>query len=146
MLTTIELSDTDTGFSGVTPTSDDIKRYFNGWKYIDGTLWSPIGYTGDSVDAATSLASLVTDIYEDAEWRPWNYVYQLEEAETSVVNAENALMTYPGSNIITSDDAAGINITALANSELISRVIEVIDSAKARIESIKSRIEALEEV
>jgi len=146
MLTTIELSDTDTGFSGVTPTSDDIKRYFNGWKYIDGTDWSPIGYTGDSVDAATSLANLVTDIYSGADWRPWNYVYQLEEAGTEIIYAEGTLESYHGTNNIASDEALAAQITTSSNPEVVSDVISIIDSLKSRIASIKSRIEALEVV
>lgn len=140
----MELADTDTGFSGVTPTSDDIKRYFNGWKYVDGTDWSPIGYTGDNVDAATALANLVTDIY-DADWRPWNYVYQLDESEMESIYANGALESYPGVNNIVADDALSAGIITHNNPELVSSVIEIIDSVKARIASIKSRIEALEE-
>jgi hypothetical protein len=145
MLSDIELLDSDTGFSGITPDADDIKRYFNGWKYIDGADYSPIGYIGDSVDSATALASLVTDIYPDADWRPWTYIYQLDEEETETIYASGALESYPGTNYITSDDVLSADIDIDSNPELVSSVIEIVDLVKARIESIKSRIEALEE-
>ena len=139
MITTIELSDTDTGFSGVTPTSDDIKRYFNGWKYIDGTNWSPIGYTGDSVDAATSLANLVTDIYEDAEWRPWNYVYQLETPETENAEAVNKLYYYPGENSLSSNAGVPVPLSVAVKSSG-----ETLNELAAWAQELTARVVALE--
>jgi len=140
VITTIELSDTDTGFSGVTPTSDDIKRYFNGWKYVDGTNWSPIGYTGDSVDAATALANLVTDIYPDADWRPWNYIYQLEEAETSAVESVNKLYYYPGDNSLNSDAEVLVPLVVDVKSsgELLNELAAWAQELAARVAALES--------
>jgi len=140
MLSDIELLDSDTGFSSITPDADDIKRYFNGWKYIDGTDYSPIGYTGDSVDASTALASLVTDIYPDADWRPWTYIYQLDEAESEAVDTIGRMYLYVGDNIIATDVGyhlpmyVGVKADATALNDIV-----------ARAQDLVARVTALEE-
>ena len=144
MITTIILNDTDTGFTGMTPSSDDIKRYFNGWKYVDGTDWEPIGYTGDSVDGAAALSNLVIDIYPDAEWRPYTYLYKLDEEQEETVYANGVFESYNGTNIITSNDSLSMYIDVDSNQEVVSKVIDIIDIMKSRIMGLKSRVEALE--
>lgn len=140
MLTTIQLPDSDTGFSGITPNADDIKRLFNGWKYVDGANYSPIGYTGDSVDAATALANLVTDIYPDADWRPWTYIYQLEEEESETVDTIGRMYLYVGNNIIATNVGypLPLYIGVKADATVLNDIV-------ARAQDLVARVTALEE-
>ena len=53
---------------------EDIKRYFNGWKYIDGTTWQGIG-SSSTANATTSLNNTILDIDPNAEWKPYELIY-----------------------------------------------------------------------
>ncbi|MFP7447166.1 BppU family phage baseplate upper protein [Bacillus infantis] len=58
----LTVSDNDTGFTDAyTPTNDDWKRYFNGWKYQDGTTWISVTGNGQTATAATGLTTKPTD-------------------------------------------------------------------------------------
>jgi len=59
-----------------TPTEDDWKRFFNGWKYSDGTTWNGIGSSTATANATTSLTSTVLDVDSDANWHPIIVIYQ----------------------------------------------------------------------
>jgi len=146
MITTLIINDSDTGFTGITPDLDDVKRYFNGWKYVDGTDWDPIGYDGDAVDAATALANLVTDIYPNSSWRPYTFIYGLEEAIDVNAYAQGALESYHGINVITSNEVLSAYINVDKNADVIGKLMNVVDEIKSRINSVKERIESLEGV
>ncbi|AKI96585.1 hypothetical protein [Kosmotoga pacifica] len=89
-----------------TPTEDDWKRYLNGWKYVDGTSWEPIGYSGASVDATTALNNLVTDIYSSADWHPYVFWYQLAtpESPTATLTSTGFQLYYSQNNILSDSD------------------------------------------
>ncbi|MGD6899346.1 BppU family phage baseplate upper protein [Bacillus infantis] len=54
--------DSETGFGeDFNPTTDDIKRYFNGWKYQDGITWISVTGNGQTATAATALTTKPTD-------------------------------------------------------------------------------------
>jgi hypothetical protein len=58
----LTISDVDSGWGeSYTPTSDDIKRYFNGWKYTDGTTWTSVTGNGQTANASVALSTKPTD-------------------------------------------------------------------------------------
>jgi hypothetical protein len=58
----LTVSDLDTGFGeSYVPTNDDWKRYFNGWKYTDGTTWTSVTGNGQTANGATALSTKPTD-------------------------------------------------------------------------------------
>jgi hypothetical protein len=82
----LNISDTDTGFSETyTPTSDDIKRYFNGWKYVDGITWNSVTGNGETATASTTLTTKPSD------YTPYKLTYQLAEPIVEEVRVEGDL-------------------------------------------------------
>jgi hypothetical protein len=80
------VSDADTGFTeSYTPTSDDIKRYFNGWKRGDGTTWTSVTGNGQTATASTSLSTKPTD------YTPYKLSYVLATPKTEVIPHEGAI-------------------------------------------------------
>jgi hypothetical protein len=79
----IALSDADTGFGETfTPTADDIKRYFNGWKYVDGVTWNSVTGNGQTATASTSLSTKPSD------YTPYKLSYVLANPVTEEVESE----------------------------------------------------------
>lgn len=77
----ITVSDVDSGWGeSYTPSSDDIKRYFNGWQYVDGITWNSVTGNGETADATTSLNSSPSD------YIPYTLIYQLAVEETYDLN------------------------------------------------------------
>jgi hypothetical protein len=82
----ITVADADTGWGETyTPTSDDIKRYFNGWKYSNGTTWVSITGNGQTADATTSLSTKPSD------YTPYKLSYVLATPKTEVIPHEGAI-------------------------------------------------------
>jgi len=58
----VSVSDTDTGFAeSFIPVSADWKRYFNGWKYVDGTTWTSVTGNGQTATVQVALDTKPTD-------------------------------------------------------------------------------------
>jgi hypothetical protein len=77
----ISVSDLDTGFPEVyVPSSDDWKRYFNGWKYTDGTTWTSVTGNGQTANGATALSTKPTD------FTPYKLSYVLSTPQLINVN------------------------------------------------------------
>lgn len=56
------VANSDTGFSdGTVLTASDIKRYFNGWKYSNGTVWNSVTGNGQTATAQIALDTKPTD-------------------------------------------------------------------------------------
>jgi hypothetical protein len=79
------LLNTDTGWSSHTPSTSDIKRYFNGWKYTDGTTWQSVTGNGETADATTSLSSKPTG------YMPYKLSYVLAIPKMEQVKTEGAI-------------------------------------------------------
>lgn len=116
----ILISDTDSGWgdSYTTPTADEIKAYFYGWRMGDG-LGAP--YTGSGnkywynlVDS--SLFSSTPDVPPTiiaAGYSPYRLMYQLAQSVDEPVTYEGALMLYDGPNQI--EMGTGIVVWEAAN-------------------------------
>jgi BppU N-terminal domain len=99
----LTISDADSGW-GITynPTTDDIKRYFNGWKYQDGTTWISVTGNGQTATAATALTT-----------KPSDYVpYKL-----------SYVLTTPQVNIVTDKVEGDIVLNGLTQVEVTSGVV-----------------------
>lgn len=58
----ISTSNTDSGFTDAySPTKDDWKRYFNGWKYSDGITWTSVTGNGQTATVQVALDTKPTD-------------------------------------------------------------------------------------
>lgn len=58
----LSVADFDSGWvQAFTPTADDIKRYFNGWKYTDGTTWTSVTGNGQTATSQQALDTKPTD-------------------------------------------------------------------------------------
>ncbi|MGD6832588.1 BppU family phage baseplate upper protein [Sutcliffiella halmapala] len=82
----LSVSNTDTGFGETyTPTTNDIKRYFNGWKYTDGTTWNSVTGNGQTATAQEALDTKPTD------YTPYKLSYVRATAQVKPVNVEGAI-------------------------------------------------------
>ena len=82
----IGVSNQDAGFPNVyTPTTSDIKRYFNGWKYTDGTTWTSVTGNGQTATAQQALDTKPTD------YTPYKLSYVRATPQVKSVNVEGAL-------------------------------------------------------
>ena len=69
----------DTGFAeAFTPSGDNIKRYFNGWKYSDGVTWISVTGNGQTATGQVALDTKPTD------YTPYKLSYVL--ATPQVIN------------------------------------------------------------
>ncbi|MFC4600673.1 hypothetical protein [Cohnella hongkongensis] len=115
----ISIADTDSGWGeSYTPTADEIKAYFNGWrmysvpnytKYTSGTkYWAKI-YTGTGTPNTSSDGSipivwgsgttvLPTEINNDPTFTPYRLMYQLAQSVDEPVTYEGSLMLHEGDN------------------------------------------------
>jgi hypothetical protein len=76
----MNISNVNSGWGdSYTPSSDDIKRYFNGWKYQDGTTWISVTGNGQTATAATALTTKPTD------YVPYKLSYVLATPKVEVV-------------------------------------------------------------
>ncbi|AYP68377.1 hypothetical protein HWB91_gp07 [Bacillus phage vB_BboS-125] len=67
----ITISNGETGFTdALTPTTSDWRRFFNGWKYVDGTTWNSL----TSNETATAQQALDT---KPTDYVPYKITYQL---------------------------------------------------------------------
>ncbi|WIF98752.1 MULTISPECIES: hypothetical protein [Pontibacillus] len=83
----ITVSDNDSGWTeAMTPTSDMIKGYFNGWKYTgDGTTHSWVSIVDGTTIPATQTAAFVANPANMASgYTPYKLSYELAEPETLV--------------------------------------------------------------
>lgn len=75
--TLVSVSNADTGFTdGTSPSSSDINRYFNGWKYTDGTTWESVTGNGETATAQEALETKPKD------YTPYKLSYVLANSET----------------------------------------------------------------
>ncbi|WP_024632376.1 MULTISPECIES: hypothetical protein [unclassified Paenibacillus] len=99
----LSISNTDSGWGdSYTPTSDEIKAYFMGWKmYQEGNRATP--YTSGTKQwfkiqrpADSSVASIPTDTY--SEWTPYQLLYQLATPVVEPITSEGQLTLIEGDN------------------------------------------------
>ncbi|WP_192895040.1 hypothetical protein [Paenibacillus amylolyticus] len=99
----ISVSNTDSGWGdSYTPTADEIKAYFMGWKmYQEGNRATP--YTSGTKQwfkiqrpADSSVASIPTDTY--SEWTPYQLLYQLATPVVEPITSEGQLTFVDGDN------------------------------------------------
>jgi hypothetical protein len=82
----LSVSDTDTGWGETyTPTANDVKRYFNGWKYTDGVTWASVTGNGQTADGTTALGTKPSD------YTPYKLSYVLAAPKTEAVMSEGAI-------------------------------------------------------
>jgi hypothetical protein len=117
------LLNTDTGWSSHTPSTSDIKRYFNGWKYTDGTTWQSVTGNGETADGTTSLSSKPTG------YKPYKLSYVLATPKTEQVKTEGAItvngktQVEVGSGVVVREKASPVfNVEGSANYYLINRL------------------------
>lgn len=83
----IVATDTDTGFGeSFVPTVPDIKRYFNGWKYSNGTTWTSVTGNGQTAAAQVALNTKPTD------YTPYKLSYVLATPVTENVTVEGDIV------------------------------------------------------
>lgn len=112
----ISIPNADSGWGDkYTPSSDEIKAYFLGWKMYDANTYTPeqaqtggVTYSGTGskywvhrVGAATYTQTLPTTSY--AEWTPYELVYQLATPAVEPISSEGQLMFNEGSNQVEVD-------------------------------------------
>ncbi|MCU9614080.1 hypothetical protein OEV98_10965 [Caldibacillus lycopersici] len=79
--------DSETGFpeSGYSPSTSDIQRYFNGWKYVDGQTWQSVTGNGQTATAQQALVTKPTD------YVPYKLSYVLANPVVEEVQVEGDL-------------------------------------------------------
>ncbi|WP_225986220.1 collagen-like triple helix repeat-containing protein [Psychrobacillus glaciei] len=78
----ITVTNDDSGWSdALEPTSNDAKRYINGWKYTNGTTWTSVTGNGQTATAQVALDTKPTD------YTPYKVSYIL--ATPQVINVHN---------------------------------------------------------
>lgn len=138
----ISISNADSGWGdSYTPTADEIKAYFMGWRMFDGNLGRPNLYNGGGAlkawaqvtnfTGSTPVTTLPTTSYEG--YTPYNLLYRLTKEAAEPVISEGALTLHEGENMVevgtgivlrernapvTTSTTAGINILGSINSPL----------------------------
>ncbi|OOC63296.1 hypothetical protein [Paenibacillus ihbetae] len=107
----VSVSNADSGWGdNYTPTVDEIKAYFMGWKMYDGSSNTNTPYNGNGVKAWVNLVqSLRGDMSNwttslptipAAEWTPYQLVYQLATPTVEPIVSEGMLTFNEGDNQI----------------------------------------------
>ncbi len=126
----VSVSNAETGFGqNYTPTVDEIKAYFNGWKmYVDpenapyngigekrwGKIYSGIGTsTGSNGMVQYSGVATIPTTINDMGYTPYQLHYQLATPTTEVVPHEGELALHEGTNQI--EVFEGVVVRELAN-------------------------------
>lgn len=109
----IEVPNADSGWGdSYTPTADEIKAYFMGWKMYDnrngwdGAPYNVTDGSGDykawvkinKKDSSNVTATLPTSSYP--EWTPYNLLYRLAKDTVDPIVSEGALLLAEGDNLI----------------------------------------------
>lgn len=83
----ISVDNKTTGFTqSSSPTTEDWNRYFNGWKYTDGTTWVSVTGNGQNATAQQSLDTKPTD------YTPYKLSYVLATPVIDNVNVEGEIV------------------------------------------------------
>ncbi|NBI28063.1 hypothetical protein [Chengkuizengella marina] len=89
----ISISNEDSGWEeNYTPSNEDIQRYFNGWKYIDGSTWISKTGNGGTTDETSALSSMPND------YTPYQLQYELQNSVVEEIQIENQIMLLEGYN------------------------------------------------
>lgn len=96
----------DSGWGDVyTPTADEIKAYFNGWRMYEWTQSTNIPYNGTGTKAWARCTdglsygnTLPTILNDDPNWRPYQLLYQLASPVVEPIRSEGMLTIHEGYN------------------------------------------------
>lgn len=127
-LLVVSISNTDSGWGdSYTPTTDEIKAYFMGWKMLvdgasrtdpyngtGGKAWYPITRISDTYDSQYSRTTLPTDKAPNKDtYVPYNLLYRLAKETVESVVSEGCLTLLEGDNLVEVD--TGIVLRERAN-------------------------------
>ncbi|ETT58712.1 hypothetical protein MHI43_27150 [Paenibacillus sp. FSL H8-0457] len=107
----IVVSDTDSGWGdNYTPTADEIRAYFMGWKMYDGSGSAGVPYNGTGLKAWVNLVQSLVGNRSNwtttlpttpaVEWTPYQLVYQLATPTVEPIVSEGMLKFNEGDNQI----------------------------------------------
>ncbi|WP_372632981.1 hypothetical protein [Cohnella sp.] len=128
----ISIADTDSGWGETyTPTVDEIKAYFNGWKmyaWDTGSASNP--YTGSGtkgwipIMGGTTVKDNVPTYYAqgNATFLPYRLMYQLAQSVDKPVSYEGSLMLHEGDNQVEVETGIVVREAARASYNAVSKV------------------------
>lgn len=122
----VSISNTDSGWGdNYTPTLDEIKAYFNGWKmwdgiggtrpYVSGTRYwcRRINGVSGASDADYTDATTTLPTTQAPNWSPYNLLYRLAKETAEPVTVEGCLTLTEGDNAV--EVGTGIVLRERAN-------------------------------
>jgi hypothetical protein len=132
--TVVSIADVDSGWGeSYSPTVDDIKRYFNGWKYTDGTTWQSVTGNGQSTTGSNALITKPTD------YTPYKLSYALASPQTINVNhlVEGAI-SVSGQTMVTVD--SGVVVREKVTPVLIGNTYYINSTSGGGASKLKNRL------
>jgi hypothetical protein len=82
----VTVLDIDSGWGeSYTPTTNDVKRYFNGWKYTDGITWTSVTGNGQTADVTLALNTKPSD------YIPYKLSYVLATPKIESIMTEGSI-------------------------------------------------------
>lgn len=147
---TLCIANADSGWGpNYTPTPDEIKAYFMGWRMYDGNSagnpyngtgtksWNSIAHWGTSTYATISLPT--TPAPESDNWKPYQLLYRLAKETVEPVPFEGALMLPEGQSVV--EVGTGIVLRERANpvQSGVAFVINDINYSSSRLTNMVDR-------
>jgi hypothetical protein len=163
----LTISNTDSGWGeSYTPTPEEIKAYFNGWKMCNGTWNTPYNGTGNKAwypigDTDLSRATIV-ESGEDVEYNPvptdksgaiadqtiyhYQIVYRLADPVQEVLNFDGVMTLVKGDNAITVTYPSNTPQIFSGDIKYAINLATVTDTLHYIIPAIMKRVSGAEEV
>jgi len=149
----LTIANIDSGWgNSYTPTADEIKAYFYGWKMSATNTASPTSYLGTGqkywygvtsvpVGGSSYVSTLPTELINSATWQPYRLIYQLAQSTDEPVTYEGSLMLHEGANQV--EVGTGIVVREAANPILFGEAYYINNKAAAPAGNLKNRTNAI---
>ncbi|RKN85859.1 hypothetical protein [Paenibacillus ginsengarvi] len=140
----ILISNADSGWGqDYTPTQEEIKAYFNGWKISSGgwnlyndpsnteqKFWTRRDKVGQDCNPPATVTTVPSSSsYAYPDWTPYRLIYQLAQSVDEPVNYEGELMLFDGPSQV--EMGTGVVVREAANPYLSERVYHIADKRYA---------------
>lgn len=160
----ISVSDSETGWGETyTPSDDEIKAFFNGWKMCNGTFGTPYNGTGNKVwhpigDTNLNRSTIASDgtfnpvpttvsaAYAEQTINYYQVVYRLADAVQEIVTFDGILPLIAGSNTITLTYPVNTPEILVGDVRYAINLATVTDTLKYIIPVLQTRLSKAEEV